>query len=137
MNVTLLAAAGGLVMLLATPVLAMTVLLVAMERFMGVGIFDPARRGDPILFQHMFWFYSHRRLHHDSAGNGRRQRAHHLLRAQADLRLHRDDLCAYGNRDHQLLCLGSSYVHGGNLDLFRRGVKRTPFVRQPEPRLKV
>ena len=49
----------SLVMLLATPVLAMTVLLVAMERFMGVGIFDPARGGDPLLFQHMFWFYSH------------------------------------------------------------------------------
>jgi cytochrome c oxidase subunit 1 len=49
----------SLVMLLATPVLAMTVLLVAMKRFMGVGIFDPARGGDPILFQHMFWFYSH------------------------------------------------------------------------------
>ncbi len=51
--------AVSLVMLLATPVLAMTVLLVAMERFMGVGIFDPARGGDPLLFQHMFWFYSH------------------------------------------------------------------------------
>ncbi len=49
----------SVVMLLATPVLAMTVLLVAMERFMGVGIFDPSRGGDPILFQHMFWFYSH------------------------------------------------------------------------------
>jgi cytochrome c oxidase subunit 1 len=49
----------SIVMLLATPVLAMTVLLVAMERFMGIGIFDPSRGGDPILFQHMFWFYSH------------------------------------------------------------------------------
>ena len=49
----------SVVMLLATPVLAMTVLLLAMERFMGVGIFDPSRGGDPILFQHMFWFYSH------------------------------------------------------------------------------
>ncbi|MBV9203105.1 MAG: cbb3-type cytochrome c oxidase subunit I, partial [Alphaproteobacteria bacterium] len=49
----------SIVMLLATPVLAMTVLLVAMERFMGVGIFSPAHGGDPILFQHMFWFYSH------------------------------------------------------------------------------
>jgi cytochrome c oxidase subunit 1 len=49
----------SVVMLLATPVLAMTVLLVAMERFMGVGVFDPSRGGDPILFQHMFWFYSH------------------------------------------------------------------------------
>jgi cytochrome c oxidase subunit I len=49
----------SLLMLLATPVLAMTLFLVAMERFMGVGVFDPASGGDPILFQHMFWFYSH------------------------------------------------------------------------------
>jgi cytochrome c oxidase subunit 1 len=49
----------SLVMLLATPVLAMTVFLVAMERFMRVGIFDPSLGGDPLLFQHMFWFYSH------------------------------------------------------------------------------
>ena len=49
----------SIVMLLATPVLAMTVLLVATDRFLGGGIFDPSRGGDPILFQHMFWFYSH------------------------------------------------------------------------------
>jgi cytochrome c oxidase subunit I len=49
----------SVVMLLATPVLAMTVFLVAVDRFLGVGIFDPSRGGDPILFQHMFWFYSH------------------------------------------------------------------------------
>ena len=49
----------SLVMALATPVLAMTTFLVAMERFMHVGIFDPAQGGDPLLFQHMFWFYSH------------------------------------------------------------------------------
>jgi cytochrome c oxidase subunit 1 len=49
----------SLLMLLATPVLAMTLFLLAMERFMGVGVFDPARGGDPLLFQHMFWFYSH------------------------------------------------------------------------------
>jgi cytochrome c oxidase subunit I len=49
----------SLVMTLATPVLAMTTFLVAMERFMHVGIFDPAQGGDPLLFQHMFWFYSH------------------------------------------------------------------------------
>jgi cytochrome c oxidase subunit I len=49
----------SLLMLLATPVLAMTLLLVAVERFLQVGLFDPARGGDPILFQHIFWFYSH------------------------------------------------------------------------------
>ncbi len=47
------------VQLLATPVLAITLLLIMMERFFGVGFFDPAKGGDPILFEHMFWIYSH------------------------------------------------------------------------------
>ena len=47
------------VQLLATPVLAITLLLIIMERFFGVGFFDPAKGGDPILFEHMFWIYSH------------------------------------------------------------------------------
>ena len=51
--------ATSLVMILGTPVVAITVLLLAIERFAHVGIFDPAIGGDPILFQHMFWFYSH------------------------------------------------------------------------------
>ena len=51
--------ATSLVMMLGTPVVAITVLLLAIERFTRVGIFDPAVGGDPILFQHMFWFYSH------------------------------------------------------------------------------
>jgi cytochrome c oxidase subunit 1 len=51
--------ATSLVMLLGTPVVAITVLLVAIERIARIGIFDPAIGGDPILFQHMFWFYSH------------------------------------------------------------------------------
>ncbi|HEX4192464.1 MAG TPA: cbb3-type cytochrome c oxidase subunit I, partial [Stellaceae bacterium] len=51
--------ATSLVMLLATPVLAMTLLLIALEHGFGIGIFDPKLGGDPLLFQHMFWFYSH------------------------------------------------------------------------------
>jgi len=51
--------ATSVVMLLATPVLAMTLLLIALEHGFGIGIFDPALGGDPLLFQHMFWFYSH------------------------------------------------------------------------------
>jgi cytochrome c oxidase subunit 1 len=51
--------ATSLVMILGTPVIAITVLLLAIERSVGVGIFDPAIGGDPILFQHLFWFYSH------------------------------------------------------------------------------
>ncbi|HUI94942.1 MAG TPA: cbb3-type cytochrome c oxidase subunit I, partial [Xanthobacteraceae bacterium] len=49
----------SVVMLTATPVLAMDTLLLAVERFIGVGLFDPKHGGDPILWQHMFWFYSH------------------------------------------------------------------------------
>jgi len=44
---------------LGTPVLAIVLLLVAIERSLGLGIFDPALGGDPLLFQHLFWFYSH------------------------------------------------------------------------------
>ncbi|MEZ5422303.1 MAG: cbb3-type cytochrome c oxidase subunit I [Pyrinomonadaceae bacterium] len=51
--------AVSLIFVLGTPVVAITLLLVAIERVAHVGIFDPALGGDPILFQHMFWFYSH------------------------------------------------------------------------------
>ncbi|MEX1062733.1 MAG: cbb3-type cytochrome c oxidase subunit I, partial [Balneolaceae bacterium] len=51
--------ATSIIQLLATPVLAITVLLLAMERALGIGIFDPAMGGDPVLYQHFFWFYSH------------------------------------------------------------------------------
>ena len=51
--------AVSLVMVLATPVLAMTLSLIGLERIAHVGIFDPSLGGDPLLFQHMFWFYSH------------------------------------------------------------------------------
>ena len=49
----------SLILVLATPVLAITLTLMALERAFGVGIFNPAMGGDPLLFQHLFWFYSH------------------------------------------------------------------------------
>ncbi len=51
--------ATSLVMVLGTPVIAITILLMALERVAHIGIFDPSIGGDPILFQHLFWFYSH------------------------------------------------------------------------------
>jgi cytochrome c oxidase subunit 1 len=51
--------ATALIQILATPVLGITLLLLAMERLLHVGIFDPQLGGDPVLFQHFFWFYSH------------------------------------------------------------------------------
>ena len=47
------------VQILATPILAITLVLVILERFFGIGIFDPAKGGDPVLYQHLFWIYSH------------------------------------------------------------------------------
>ena len=46
-------------MMLGTPVIAITLVLLALERAFHIGIFDPALGGDPVLFQHLFWFYSH------------------------------------------------------------------------------
>ncbi|NNE65844.1 MAG: cytochrome c oxidase subunit I [Pyrinomonadaceae bacterium] len=51
--------ATSLIMILGTPVVAITIVLLALERIARVGIFDPSIGGDPILFQHLFWFYSH------------------------------------------------------------------------------
>ncbi|MBX2813496.1 MAG: cytochrome c oxidase subunit I [Myxococcales bacterium] len=51
--------ATALIMILGTPVIAVTLLLLMLERGLGIGIFDPKLGGDPILFQHLFWFYSH------------------------------------------------------------------------------
>jgi len=51
--------ATAIIQVLATPVLGITVLLLIVERVMRIGIFDPALGGDPVLFQHFFWFYSH------------------------------------------------------------------------------
>ncbi|MGN6537051.1 MAG: cytochrome c oxidase subunit I, partial [Mesorhizobium sp.] len=51
--------ATSLVMVLATPVLAASLILIVLERVFGIGIFNPDLGGDPLLFQHLFWFYSH------------------------------------------------------------------------------
>ena len=51
--------ATSLIQVLGTPVIAITIVMLFVERVFGFGIFDPARGGDPVLFQHLFWFYSH------------------------------------------------------------------------------
>ncbi|MGD0906638.1 MAG: cytochrome c oxidase subunit I [Candidatus Acidiferrales bacterium] len=51
--------ATSIIMVLGTPVLAITIFLLALEHLFHVGIFSPALGGDPLLFQHLFWFYSH------------------------------------------------------------------------------
>lgn len=51
--------ATSIIFVLATPVIAITMVLIALERLLGIGVFDPQTGGDPLLFQHLFWFYSH------------------------------------------------------------------------------
>ncbi len=51
--------ATSLLVVLGTPVLAIALTLVGLERVFGIGVFDPSKGGDPLLFQHLFWFYSH------------------------------------------------------------------------------
>jgi cytochrome c oxidase subunit 1 len=51
--------ATSLIQVLGTPVVAITIVLVALERLFHLGVFNPALGGDPLLFQHLFWFYSH------------------------------------------------------------------------------
>jgi len=51
--------ATAIIQVIATPVLGITLLLLIFERTFGIGIFDPVLGGDPVLFQHFFWFYSH------------------------------------------------------------------------------
>ncbi len=51
--------ATSIIFVLATPVIAITMVLIALERLIGIGVFDPRTGGDPLLFQHLFWFYSH------------------------------------------------------------------------------
>ena len=51
--------ATGWIQLLATPVVGITLILAILEKYFGIGIFDPSKGGDPVLFQHLFWIYSH------------------------------------------------------------------------------
>lgn len=51
--------AASIIMVLGTPVLAVALALVALERLFGIGVFDSTKGGDPLLFEHLFWFYSH------------------------------------------------------------------------------
>ena len=75
--------ATSIIQVLATPVLGMVLLFVVLDHGFGWGFFDPARGGDPVLYQHLFWFYSHPAVYiMILPGDGRRQRGRRDVLAQ-------------------------------------------------------
>ena len=80
--------ATSIIQILATPVLAITLLLLLAERLLHVGIFDPSIGGDPVLFQHFFWFYSHPAVYiMILPAHGRDQRSNFGPQPQAHFRI--------------------------------------------------
>ena len=103
--------AVSMIFLLATPVITVALILLVMERTFKIGVFDPALGGDPVLFEHLFWFYSHPAVYimvlpgmgvisGDRAG----------LRAQEALRLPLRRLRVDRPRHHHVLRVGPSHV---------------------------
>ena len=112
--------ATSLIMILGTPVVAITILLLAFERVLRVGIFDPSIGGDPVLFQHLFWFYSHPAVYiMVLPGMGVISELIACVLAQERLRLQLRRLLEPGHRDHRLPGLGPPHVR-------RRARRRTP-----------
>ncbi len=115
--------ATSIIQLLGTPVIAITLMLVAAERALHLGIFDPKLGGDPVLFQHLFWFYSHPAVYIMILPvDGRRHRNHCLLLAQAHFRLQLCRVLIHCHRRFRFSGLGSPHVRGGNVGLLRAGI---------------
>ena len=112
--------ATSLIMVLGTPVLAIAVALVAVERLFRVGIFDPGagRRPDPVSALVLVLF-APGGLHHGAAGHGGRQRDHSLLLAAADLRLSLHRLLEHGHCGPGVPGLGPPHVRLGPVDVRR------------------
>ena len=103
--------ATSVILMLATPVLAVTVLLVIAEHLWGVGVFDPTHGGDPILFQHMFWFYSHPAVYiMILPGMGVVTEIIPGVFPQEGLRLSLHRVVVGSDRGGRLLCLGPPHV---------------------------
>ncbi len=101
----------ALIQVLATPVLGITVVLMAMERAFHIGIFDARLGGDPVLFQHFFWFYSHPAVYIMILRHGHHLGNHPGVLEEDHLRLSRHRLQLGLDRLHRLPGLGTPYVH--------------------------
>ena len=115
--------AASILMVLGTPVLAITLVLVVLERTIGIGVFDPTKGGDPILFQHLFWFYSHPAVYimilpgmgviSEVISTFSRKRVFGYTAVAFSLG---------GDRGVRILCVGAPHVHHGRVELRGAGV---------------
>ena len=123
--------ATSIIQVLATPVIGLTVMLVGIEKVGGFGLFDATRGGDPVLFQHMFWFYSHPAVYIMVLPSmGVDQRRDRGLRAQERVRLQDDRVLVAGHRVRRLLRLGPPHVRVGPVALRQRRLRRHLDVRR-------
>ena len=115
--------ATSLIQVLGTPVIAITMVLLGLERILHAGIFDPTLGGDPVLFQHLFWFYSHPAVYiMILPGMARDQRNRGVLFAQGDLRLHLRRVLEHRHRGAGLPGVGTSSVRRRTIHVREHGV---------------
>ena len=112
--------AASLIMVLGTPVVAIGIVMIALERGLGLGIFDPRLGGDPVLFQHIFWFYSHPAVY-IMILPGMAVMSDRVL-ATPHLRLQVRCLLQYRHRGDRLPCVGPSHVRVGAIGVCRHRV---------------
>jgi len=115
--------AASIIFVLATPVIAISMVLIVLERVAGIGIFDPQVGGDPLLFQHLFWFYSHPAVYvMILPGMGIMSEVIACFSRKRVVWIYGRRIFIGRDRSVQFLRLGPSHVHHGYIKLFSLGV---------------